>query len=337
MVRYYKLIFICIVSISIFGCSQNPYERDISDISVSLNYIDFHTEIYSLSETKSMQDAETLAQKCEPFFKSYNQRVLKIGSYKDENYFSHLSQRIHSSLFEELYEEAETQYKDFSPILSKLKDAFSYYTYYFPDYSVPTITTFISGLQYSVIIDEGIVAIGLDKYLGTSYPLYSESGIPRFIQQRMHKDRIPVDCMFAVADGEFPNNFEEEHLLAEMIHHGRLMFLVRSTLPHIDDTLLWNYTQQQLEFCKASEKEFWTYFISTDNMLFKTDYLIIKRFIDEGPFTPTFTKKSPARIGQWLGFNIVESFMNTNSDMSMKDLFEIEDPLYIMNNSGYNP
>ncbi|MFW5851070.1 MAG: hypothetical protein ACOCWB_02485 [Bacteroidota bacterium] len=329
--------FLLIVSVCVYSCSENPYERDVSDISVSVEYFAFHSEILELSSSKSPQEAVQMAKKIGPFFDSYNQRVLGIVPHTHSDYFSQLEKTLTSSFFSELYTDVNRNFSDMSPVISDIEQAFTYFKFYFPDYSIPQIVTFISGLNYSIIVDENILAIGLDKYLGSSHPLYEQTDIPSFIRKRMHQKRIPVDCMLAVADGEFSNNFEEEHLLSEMIHYGRHMYLVRSTLPYIHDTLLWGYSADQLAFCENSEKEFWKYFVSTDNMLFKTDYLIIKRFIDEGPFTPVFTKESPARIGQWIGFNVVESFMKHNSHISMQDLFEIDDPLYIMNNADYNP
>ena len=115
------------------------------------------------------------------------------------------------------------------------------------------------------------------------------------------------------------------------------MYFVKCMLPETPDTVLWGYTARQLEFCEKSEGEFWKYFVSTDNTLFSSDYMTIKRFIDDGPFTPVFTKESPGKIGQWIGFRIVESFMKKNPTVTLEELFAIESAQEIMRKSKYNP
>jgi len=92
-----------------------------------------------------------------------------------------------------------------------------------------------------------------------------------------------------------------------------------------------------MEFCEKSEGEFWKYLISTDNLLFSTDYMVQKRFVDDGPFTSVFTKDSPARVGQWIGFKIIESFMQNNPDVTLEKLFSIKSSKEIINKSRYNP
>jgi uncharacterized protein YjaZ len=50
-----------------------------------------------------------------------------------------------------------------------------------------------------------------------------------------------------------------------------------------------------------------------------------------------FTKESPARVGQWIGFKIVESFMKNNPEITLQDLFSIRSSKEIMSKAKYNP
>jgi uncharacterized protein YjaZ len=80
----------------------------------------------------------------------------------------------------------------------------------------------------------------------------------------------------------------------------------------------------------------WTY-LAEHKMLFTTDRMSIKRFIDDGPYTATFSEESPARTGVWLGWQIVRSYMKKNKEMKLSDLMSNTDYQSILNQSGYQP
>lgn len=334
--RISLLILACFVMIVTSSCSKNPYVKNVSHLRSEVSILPFHTEIRALAESPSPEKIAYMHQTYGPFFESYNVRVMNVGLSSDSSYINRLQEALRPRWIQELYADVEKTFSNIHAIEEDISEAFAYYRYYFPDFSIPKVASFISGVNLSIIIDEDMIAIGLDKYLGERYPMYRQMGISQFLRREMHKDRVVVDCMIGVIDVEFPYTFSDETLLSYMLHHGRQMYLLRSVLPEVHDTILWAYTRPQLEFCKASEAQFWKYMVS-ENVLFSTDYLTIKRFVDKGPFTHVFTRESPGRVGQWMGFNIIESFMNNNSDVSLSDLMVIQNPQDIMSKARYRP
>jgi hypothetical protein len=65
--------------------------------------------------------------------------------------------------------------------------------------------------------------------------------------------------------------------------------------------------------------------------------MLIKRFIEEAPFTGPFGKNSPGRLGQWMGWQIVRSYMDKNSEITIPELMNNYNYQQILLNSGYNP
>jgi hypothetical protein len=63
----------------------------------------------------------------------------------------------------------------------------------------------------------------------------------------------------------------------------------------------------------------------------------IKRFIDDGPFTASFTEESPARTGVWLGWQVVRSYMKQHPEVKLTDLMDNKDFQGMLNQSGYQP
>lgn len=334
--KYGKLLLISII-VLFTACSQNPYVRDVSDITVDFSILSFQKDIMDLSEHYSEQKRLAMKQKYGTFFESFNSQILKLGVSTDSAYSQKLQSILHEDWIQELFAKSNQVFADTLALYEKLHEELQYYTYYFPDKKIPHICTFIGGVQYSIVIDSNMIAIGIDKYLGPEFEMYKQMEISNFVRKNMHIEKIPGDFARAIVENEFPEPFKEGHLLANMIQNGRYMYFVKCMLPNEPDSLLWGYSAKQLDFCQKSEGEFWKYFVSTNNMLFGSDYMTIRRFIDDGPFTPIFTKESPGKIGQWMGFKIVESFMKNNPDVSIQQLFAIKSAQEIMSKAKYNP
>jgi uncharacterized protein YjaZ len=121
-----------------------------------------------------------------------------------------------------------------------------------------------------------------------------------------------------------------------MIQEGKIMYFVDATLPDMHDTLKIGFTKRQLDFCKKSEAMMWTY-LAEHKQLYTTDRMSIKRYMDDGPFTASFTNDSPARTGVWLGWQIVRSYMKQHPETTVADLMNNQDFQAILNQSGYQP
>ena len=152
----------------------------------------------------------------------------------------------------------------------------------------------------------------------------------------MVPDKIVPDCMQAIVDSEFPFNFTMENLLSYMIYEGRKMYFVKAMIPEFNDTMLWGFSSRQMDFCHKYEGNMWSYLID-NKLLFNTDYMNIKRFTTEGPFTTAFSKESPARAASWLGYQIVNGYMEKNDNVTLQELMNETDFQRIMNKSKYNP
>jgi hypothetical protein len=42
--------------------------------------------------------------------------------------------------------------------------------------------------------------------------------------------------------------------------------------------------------------------------------------INDGPFTPGMPAESPGGVGNWLGLQMVEAYMNENDELTLQDL-----------------
>jgi hypothetical protein len=217
-----------------------------------------------------------------------------------------------------------------------LEKAFKHYKYYFPQKKIPVIYTCISGFNQSVVTSENLIGISLDKYLGADSPFYEKLGLAEYKRRNMHPAKIVPDVMYGWAVTEWPKPEGASNLLSQMIVEGKTMYLVDAMLPEKHDSLKIGFTRKQLEFCKKNEASMWTY-LAEHKQLYSTDRMTIKRYIDDGPFTSSFTNESPARTGVWIGWQIVRSYMKQHPETKLADLMNNPDFQGILNQSGYQP
>ena len=59
--------------------------------------------------------------------------------------------------------------------------------------------------------------------------------------------------------------------------------------------------------------------------------------MNEGPFTAEVTQDSPGRLGLWVGWQIVKSYMHHNQDITIHDLINEGDAQKILEQSFYKP
>jgi hypothetical protein len=65
--------------------------------------------------------------------------------------------------------------------------------------------------------------------------------------------------------------------------------------------------------------------------------LVIRKFFTDGPYSHSFSSESPARLGEWLGWQIVKAYMNKNQEVTLQQLLLEEDDQKILTNSRYKP
>ena len=75
-----------------------------------------------------------------------------------------------------------------------------------------------------------------------------------------------------------------------------------------------------------------------NKLLFSTETNLNKRFLEEAPFSKFYMEQdnlSPGKIGVWLGWQIVQSYLKHN-DVSLEEFLKI-DATELFNQSKYKP
>ncbi len=240
------------------------------------------------------------------------------------------------SLWKSLYHAVDSLYHDDSRLREPLKEVFRRVKYYYPAFEAPGVITVISMLDtdYQVIYSDSLLLLSLDTFLGENSVFYAR--IPGYIRRHFEPSQIPVAVAREIARETAPA-VSYRTFIDRMIAAGKLEYATRLFVPGVSEEELFCYTGEKLRWARDNEANIWAYFVAGD-MLYDTDKDLARRFIDRAPFSKfykAFDNESPGRIGVWIGYRIVRSYMEHN-DASLPELMATP-PGKIFKLSQYKP
>ena len=315
-----KLIFLLISFFCFIQCKKND-AIEIVDIkkSVDLN-IERFDKLYAAATSKTLPELKNQY----PF--------LFPTQFPDSIWYT----KLNDPIFKELNVEVSKQFPDNSKFEDDLEMLVSRIKYYFPEEKTPRVITLVN----EVLIDKkafytnDLILISLDTYLGKNHKFYEP--FAEYQKANLEPHQILPDLVTNFAFRKIMPS-QDKTLISEMIYYGKLHYLKDLLLPETPNYQKIGYTAIQEKFCIENEFQMWSYLVD-EKLLYDNNIKNYQRFIEDGPFTKFYLeidRESPGRIGQWLGWQIVKSYME-NNDVSLDQLLKTE-PTVIFNKSKYKP
>jgi len=238
----------------------------------------------------------------------------------------------------ELYNLTLKKYPDVSFLENDLTKAFDRFRQAYPEKPVPKVFTYVSGLDIEnpVYYSDTAMAIGLDDFLGNDVIAYQKAGLPKYKINRFTPDHIMPQCMLAVSDHLIRVDEKSNTLLDQMVMAGKALYFLDVTLPGVNDEYKIGYTPDQLNWSRNNQSNIWA-FIIEHQMLFSSDPQGISKMMTDAPFTSGFAAESPGRLGAYMGWMIVRTYMKEADGITLKQLMEDTDAKNILKVSKFKP
>ncbi|WP_299214971.1 gliding motility lipoprotein GldB [uncultured Aquimarina sp.] len=321
IMKYIKFLKIVIVFCVLWSCAkENKIEKEIAAIPVEIG-IERFDRIFADVTEENLADVKMRY----PFL------------FPEKTPDSVWIQKTKDTIQLEINNEVEKAFSNFSTEKEQIQSLLQHIKYYFPEVIVPRVITVTSNVDYQrkVILSDNLLIISLDTYLGTDHHFYS--GIQSYLKGRFVRDQILPDVatMYAKQLVELPRN---RTFLANMIYYGKEMYLKDLFLPGFLGSQKMAYTEDQFAWAQANEEEIWRYFIDRQ-LLYSTEADLLPRFLYPAPFSKFYLEEidqeAPDRVGQYIGWKIVSSYMK-NNNVSLRQLL-LTDAETIFNASKYKP
>lgn len=315
-----KKLWFLILVVSIFSCDKkSETEAEIEKVNVEFELIRFD-EKFAAATPASLPELKSQY----PF--------LFPKQYPDSVWVK----KLNDSIQEEINTEVANAFPNFSEEEDELHNLFQHVKYYFPDFKVPDVITVTSEVDYKnkALYTGDYLFVALDTYLGEDHKFYI--GLQEYLKKNFRKEQIVSDAATDIAKKYVPKP-EARTFLAHMIYYGKILYLKDRFIPFKSDAEKIGYSQEELEWAAANEDQIWRYFIENE-LIFDTDSQLYTRFLYPAPFSKFYLQldsESPAKLGQYIGWNIIRAYMEKN-DVSIQRMLNTPAE-EIFNKAKYKP
>ena len=331
---------VTIFLLTLWSCESNDKViPNVSNVKVNLNVRHFDQDLFAVDTNNYRVELTELEKSYPQFFPIFTGNILRMNMNDSTvDYQSNLKNFIAHPPLRKLYDTCQIVYggQRFESIQEDLKQAFQFYKHYFPNDTIPEILTFLSEYSVGAAIGQGQVYMGLDMYLGAEYPYYyyPPVSLPKYFTATMTKEYMIARTMEAIMEDKAGFS-KGSTLLDQMIHHGKILYLLDCMIPYEADHVKFGYSAEQEQWCKDNEFQMWQdVFVSR---LYESSMMSFKSFIGPNPTTPGMPPESPGRTGRWVGFQIIKKYMEQFPETTLEELIAIEDSQKILVGSRYKP
>jgi len=311
--------FAVVLCLFFLSCDQkSKVEKEVEEIPVDIKVERFDKVFF---ETKPQDLAKVKKQY--PFF---------FPAGNDDNIWL---QKMNDPIWKEVYEEVQKKYSNFEPVRKEFDALFQHVKYYFPKTKIPKVITVIGEMDYTAksIYADSLVIVALELYLGKDHKFYE---FQNYLKQNFEERQIMPDVVSSFSYRNIPN-LPDRSLVAQMVFEGKQLYAKDLLLPDYTDAEKMGYTPEQIKWCEENEAYMWRYFIENE-MLYSDDPKLTTRFMTPAPFSKFYLEidnDSPGRVGAWIGWQMVRSYMK-NNNVSLAELFKVQ-PKEIFEKSKYKP
>lgn len=311
--------FVVVLCLFFLSCDQKTkVEKEVEEIPVDIKVERFDKVFF---ETKPQDLAKVKKQY--PFF------------FPEGNDDSVWLQKMQEPIWREVYEEVQKKYANFEPVREEFDELFKHVKYYFPKTKTPKVITVIGEMDYNAkaIYADSLVIVALELYLGKDHKFYE---FPNYLKYNFEEKQMMPDVVSNFTYRNIPA-YQDKNLISQMIFEGKQLYAKDLLLPKYTDADKIGYTPEQIKWCEENENYMWRYFLENE-MLYSLDPKLTSRFISPAPFSKFYLEidnDSPGRVGAWIGWQIVRSYMKNNS-VSLSELLKT-DPKVVFEKSKYKP
>ncbi len=326
------------------GCQPDGRRNipDVSGIEVDIEMRRFEKALFSADTTRMEAELARLQQEYPEFSAIYFNQILGLAGQPLESpeAASFIKGFITFPAVRQLYDTCMVRYDDMAATEQGFEQAFRFFRYYFPEEPLPTVTTYISEYTYAAFVyGQNGLAVGLDFFLGEDYPyLQYNPGNPAFsayLTRTFTPEHLLPKTIRALADGLVPPA-NGERLLDLMVRNGKLLYVLDLLLPHTPDSIKMEVTARQMQWLEENELEMWAYFLK-EELLYSSNWQDIRKLVEYSPNSPGMPPEAPGRTANWVGWQIVEAYMEKYPETELRELLQMQDAQALLDLAKYRP
>lgn len=327
--------------ISLSSCDNSFRKADLSEVDTEVQFYNLIDTLETINFEQPNLENQELYQELKGFWRDYTEDILRVGQSTDPMTLKEverfLSDTIIARIEAAIHDVHDAQ---LGAYCEELNDGFQRYSYFFPKEVIPEVVFMNSGFNYGIYPTARHLGVGMEFYIGSEHELTKNldpTVFPGYIRDRMQPEFLTTDALRGWLLVHYQNTYyDNTDLISNCIYWGKMMYLLDILLPDVEDHRKMGYTKEEIEWCRAQERNLWIEF-SRQDILYEKRGFEINRWIKEGPFTRAqgIPQDSPDRLGIWIAWQIVRDYMDRNKEVTPSQLLEEKNYLKMLN--AYRP
>lgn len=310
---------------SLWACEQKRPVVEVEGIAIPTRNYRFDKAFFRCSPADLHLCTDSLTTRYFPFFQSGDSAF----------WFKQRSDSLLNALHHEIAQEEAAITK----ALEESHRVLQHYAHYFPKRCPSRLYTYVSPLdfQFPLFVTDSLIFVALDQYLGAQSPFYQSQ--PEYLLRGRHWPFLPMDLAEALAGQQVRRELQgSSDFLSDIIYEGKLLFLGSMLYPEAQTHQWLRYSAEEWAFCEENEAAIWSYLVE-QQALFSGDADLKRRLILPAPFSKFYLpidNQTPGRIGRWVGYRIVESWMEQNN-YNVQEMLRTTDARKFLRDAKYKP
>lgn len=320
--KFRKFFNLFILFILLFtSCEENEWDVQIQDDPVKVKIVNvdsafMHTDLEAIDELNDLfinelgdaYKAEVSNNIYHPFDSAAPYMLKKF--YENE---------FISALEKEKQKIAESRVNQ----IKTFEQALNYLNYHFPDIDLPKQIVLMNNMFSGVLLSDEQIFVGLERFLNHELDLIQS--VPT--DQLHNWQKEDMDIAYLARDMILPwiqvhlFDQKDEHLAYHIVQAGKVLTVLQAVFPKRSEPYILRYSEEDMEWANQNEQQFWDYLVK-EQKLFENDMRDKANFLNEAPYTVGLPDKGPDRLGQFLGFQMVKSYLKQNKGLSLPELLE---------------
>lgn len=320
--------------LTIWSCSEDKIPVPESDIDIKLERID--KDLFTLSTEQIQKNFPAFS---EIFYSKIIQANTESG-HVDEQQLNLFKQ---DEFIVELKSKTDSLFADMSTIEKELAASLDLFQQATGESVIPNLYTFNGGLSYQCFLfddggEEG-VGIGLDMFLGDAFPYEQlstqNSAFSQYITRTFNQEHLTKKVIETILDDRM-GRVKGNRLIDYMVHNGTKAYLLEQFVPFAHDSIIMEYTADQLDWCEENQAQIWSHLLRED-LFYETDYRKINKLINPSPDSPGMPDAAPGRTANFIGWKVVKAFMQRYPETTVNELMAWTDSQELLDKSKYKP
>jgi len=323
------------------GCASEAPKPDVSHIDIDVQFTRFDSLLFTLDSNRNADTYSKIKTDHPAFTELYVHRIFGLPKSKDSLTQSRLTRIAQAPQIQALRDSIHLHYSDLGEIKEEFRSAFQFYRYYFPEFSVPDVyfcfTEFAIGTFLFETADGGDgLGLSLDMFLGSTFPYellaQNETTFSQYLVRTFNADHMVRKALEILIEDKLTKT-KDERLIDYMVDRGRTLYIIKKVVPSMPDSILFEYSSAQTEWCRESELAMWAHILDKE-LLYERKMKKINTMVSPAPTTMGMPPESPGRTADFLGYQIIDQYVQ-NTDCSLRDLLSLKDAQNVLKRSKY--